>query len=293
MVQSVIIASNSTSTLDGVRHDRSHPIERIYDGLRPLHELTEDDFIAAWFQILDAHHRAWLSGIQHKDVRLCNLMHYRRPDHSIGAMLLDWDHSLRHIGSEDEPMPAYVEARMPDAVPFLAIDLLTSKVLKGSVPVLYRHALEAFIWVLIWAVCCYRHGKMVYMAPRGFHKWDLRDPISCGVQKAAFISQNKPIIPASDGWVYGAKLAKHLAMYLIHKDTARAVKHKAAYLRWLNSSDGSTFPSLPTSDQPEDDPEREWSEFWTWISGLRKHVPCIAEFMPRDLPKAKADENKQ
>ncbi|KAI9064557.1 hypothetical protein FKP32DRAFT_1675516 [Trametes sanguinea] len=286
----MVFTSNRMSSLasDGVRHDRSHPIVRIHESLRPLHELTGVDFIAAWFQIIDAHHRAWVSGIQHKDVRLCNLMHYRRPDHSVGAMLLDWDHSLRQLESENEPILIFAEARMPDAVPFLAIDLLTPDGLKGNVAVLYRHELESFIWVLIWAVCCYDNGTMIRSAPDGMSNWNVRQPLNCGSLKHAFILRNEAIKPASDGWVYGANLAKRLVRYLGH----------AAIQRWQQSQDELIDQATPSDqatpvNQEDDDPEGVWKGFWTYLGKSSRLVPCIAEFMPKGLHKAEADKNKQ
>lgn len=148
-------------------------------------------------------------------------MHYRRPDHSVGAMLLDWDHSLRQLESKNEPILIFAEARMPNAVPFLTIDLLTPDGLKGDIAVLYRHELESFIWVLIWVVCCYHNSTMICSAPDGMSNWNVRQPLLCGSLKHAFILRNEVIKPASDGWVYGANLAQCLVYYLDDADYQR------------------------------------------------------------------------
>ncbi|OSC99805.1 hypothetical protein PYCCODRAFT_1469937 [Trametes coccinea BRFM310] len=181
----------------------------------------------------------------------------------------------------------------------MAVDLLTSEALKGGVPVLYRHDLEAFIWVLIWTVCCFDNGTMIRAAPDGIYGWDVHKPLLCGVFKNMFISQNKPIVPASDRWVYGAELAIRLVNYLRHKSAARMAQRNVADERWQESRndlvDRQATPSAQDMhiDQEDDDPEGVWKEFWTYLGKISGLVPCIAEFMPKDLCRAKADANKQ
>ncbi|OSC99806.1 hypothetical protein PYCCODRAFT_1469938 [Trametes coccinea BRFM310] len=261
----------------------------LVERLQRLITLPDEHFIRGWFQLLIAHYHNWRNGIQHRDISLGNLMCRGGDKDPVCAVLNDWDLGV----DAEDPNTKHTGYEVTGTVPFMAVDLLTHKGLHGNVAILYRHDLEAFIWVLIWAVCCYRDGKMVYLSPQGIHKWDVHDPISCGALKRNFLTNDQPIVPASDGWVYGAKLATELVFYLDYKDTERAVKRKAARQRWRTSDDTSTLLPQPTRVQEEDDPEHEWSDFWTWISGLQKQVPCIAEFIPKDLPKSKADENKQ
>ncbi|KAL7277862.1 hypothetical protein ACG7TL_008808 [Trametes sanguinea] len=276
----------SCHTTPGTLPRRLHALT---EDLRPLHTLADNDYIRAFLQIIIAHFHGWRRGVHHRELTPMHLAYIRTEDSSIQGMLHDWDVPVD--GASQERFPATVPS--PSFVPYMAVDLLTSEALKGGVPVLYRHDLEAFIWVLIWTVCCFDNGTMVRAAPDGICGWDVHKPLLCGVFKNMFISQNKPIVPASDGWVYGAKLACDLAIYLGDKAALRFAARSVSYRRWRDSDDTSTLLPQPTEVQEEDDPDREWSEFWTWISGLRKHVPCIAEFMPKDLPKAKADENKQ
>ncbi|KAL7277859.1 hypothetical protein ACG7TL_008805 [Trametes sanguinea] len=265
----------SCHTAPGTPPRRLHALT---EDLRPLHTLADTDYIRAFLQIITAHFHCWRRGVQHRELTPMHLTYIRTEDGSNQGMLHDWDAPIH--SSDEERFPATVAS--PSFVPYMAVDLLTSEALKGGVPVLYRHDLEAFIWVLIWTVCCFDNGTMVRAAPDGIHSWDVHDPLLCGVFKRVFIWQNKPIVPASDGRVYGAVLASELAFYLNVKDTERAVKRKAARRRWRNSDDTSTLLPQATRVQEEDDYEHEWSGFWTWVGELRGILPCVAEFVPAD-----------
>ncbi|KAI0323642.1 hypothetical protein GY45DRAFT_1264272, partial [Cubamyces sp. BRFM 1775] len=183
--------------------------------------------------------------------------------------------------------------RMMGTIPFMAIDLLTEKGLDGRVAVLYRHDLESLIWVLIWVVCCYDNGKMVYTVPQGFHNWDVRNPLSCGEKKRAFLALEEPIQPASDDWGNGDKLALHLLNFLTTQVLDREAAVSARRRALLQSSGpGSSHQTMPC-EQEGDDPERVWYEFWACLERFKKFVPCIADFMPKDLRKVGDADEKQ
>ncbi|KAI0323383.1 hypothetical protein GY45DRAFT_1264654, partial [Cubamyces sp. BRFM 1775] len=180
--------------------------------------------------------------------------------------------------------------KMMGTIPFMAIDLLTEKGLDGRVAVLYRHDLEALIWVLVWVVCCYDNGKMVYTVPQGFHSWDVRRPFLCGAIKRAFLALEEPIQPASDDWGDGFELAWLLTDYLAIKLWERVKVRRHAWLQ--GSGAGSSHQTMPCK-QEGDDPERVWYEFWTYLEQFKKPVPCIADFMPKDLRKVGDTDDKQ
>ncbi|KAI9064553.1 hypothetical protein FKP32DRAFT_1591369 [Trametes sanguinea] len=271
------------------------------EGHQPLHTLTGgDDYIRAFLQIVNVHHHCWCKGIRHGVWTPDDLTYLRAQDGSVQGMLHDWDVALPDDNTDqsssrlgDAPGATH-PLTLPSVVPFMAVDLLTPEGLKGDVAVLYRHELESFIWVLIWAVCCYHNGTMIRSAPDGIFGWDVRKPLVCGALKRSFLAIGMVIKPASDGWVYGAMLAYHLASYLRRKVRERAIKRDAADDWWRQPRDRSTLLPQPTADQEKDDPEDVWTGFWTWVAPLREVVPCIAEFMPKDLHKARdaADELK-
>ncbi|KAJ2987575.1 hypothetical protein NUW54_g9388 [Trametes sanguinea] len=277
------------------RTSRLRPVSM--EGHQPLQTLTGDDYIRAFLQIYIF--LCWRTGIRHGVWTPDDLTYLRAQDGSIQGMLHDWDILVDSSGqfANQDRFPATPPS--PNFVPFMAIDLLTPEGLEGDVAVLYRHELESFIWVLIWAVCCYHNGMMIRSAPDEMFDWDVRKPLVCGTLKLSFLVIGMAIKPAPDGWVYGAKLAYYLASYLRRKDSERATKREAAYKRWQESQDELVNEAMPSNlamfvCQEDNDPEGAWNEFWTYLGKISRLVPCVAEFMPVDLRKAgDADHLKQ
>ncbi|KAJ8474538.1 hypothetical protein ONZ51_g7141 [Trametes cubensis] len=227
-------------------------------------------------QFIRAHYYNWRNGVQHRAISLDNLICSSEDQDPVCAVLNDWDLGIDHAKDPNLTHTGFeVTVR---TVPFMAIDLLTQEALDGEVAVLYRHDLEALIWVLIWAVCCYDNGKMVYTVPQGIYNWNVRDPLSCGDKKYAFLARCEPIQPASDNWGEGFKLAQHLLDYLAGKDADRMAKAAV---------------TMPHEQEEEDDPEHVWYELWAHLKILKELVPCIADFMPKDLRKAGDTGDKQ
>ncbi|KAH9889101.1 hypothetical protein C8Q73DRAFT_794079 [Cubamyces lactineus] len=246
------------------------------DRMRPLSSLPTEHFIRGWFQIVRAHYYNWRNGVQHRAISLDNLMCHGEDGDLFCALLNDWDLGIDHIKDTNSTHTGF-EVTV-GTVPFMAIDLLTQEALDGEVAVLYRHDLEALIWVLIWAVCCYDNGKMVYTAPQGIYDWDVRKPLVCGDLKRGFLERRPPIQPASNKRGDGAKLAVRLLDYLGGKHLVQVAK---AY---------QTMPH--EQEQEEDDPEHVWNEFWAHLGQITEYVPCIADFMPKDLGKAGDTDDK-
>ncbi|KAH9889565.1 hypothetical protein C8Q73DRAFT_737327, partial [Cubamyces lactineus] len=141
--------------------------------MKRLSSLPSEHFIRGWFQVARAHYHNWRNGVQHRAISLDNLMCRGEDGDLFCAVLNDWDLG---IDAKDANL-THTGLAVTGTVPFMAIDLLTQEALDGKVAVLYRHDLEAFIWVLVWAVCCYDNGKMVYTVPRGIYNWDVRKPL--------------------------------------------------------------------------------------------------------------------
>ncbi|KAH9890130.1 hypothetical protein C8Q73DRAFT_706798 [Cubamyces lactineus] len=266
--------------------------------MKHLSTLSNERFLRGWFQVLIAHYHNWRNGVRHRNISLGNLMCRSEEKDPVCAVLNDWDlgidardATLTHTGFE-----------VTGTVPFMAIDLLTREAFDGKVAVLYRHDLEAFIWVLIWAVCCYDNGKMVYTVPKGLYKWDVREPLVCGALKRAFLAHSTPIEPASGDWGDRFKLASLLQVFLADKVTDRQAKantvlrqtvHQHEWLQGPGPSPRSSHQTLPREQEEEDDPERVWYEFWAYLEQFKEEVPCIADFMPKDLGKAGDTDDKQ
>ncbi|KAG0699561.1 hypothetical protein DFH29DRAFT_854729 [Suillus ampliporus] len=73
------------------------------------------------------------------------------------------------------------------AVPFMALDLLTPKGQRGEVKCLYRHALESFMWVLVWVSLRYRNGVLLPPETRLCDSWANTDLHACAVEKYYFL----------------------------------------------------------------------------------------------------------
>ncbi|KAI0657861.1 hypothetical protein C8Q70DRAFT_245141 [Cubamyces menziesii] len=261
----------------------------IVEWMEHLSTLSNERFLRGWFQALIAHYHNWRNGVQHRDISLGNLMRRGKDEDPVCAVLNDWD-----LGNDaEDPNLTHTGFEVTGTVPFMAIDLLTQEALDGKVAILYRHDLEALIWVLIWAVCCYDDGKMVHTVPRGIYNWNVRDPLSCGEKKHRFLTRREPIQPASDNWGEGLKLASLLRGFLWDQ-MAKTVKdfyqvvHQQAWLQ--GSGPGFSHQTMP---REEDDPERVWYEFWAHLKRFKEVVPCIADFMPEDLRKAGDADEKQ
>ena len=171
----------------------------------------------------------------------------------------------------------------------MAIDLLTQEALDSKVAILYHHELQSLIWVLVWRVCCYDDGKLVRLVPQGIVDWDVRKPLSCGKKKFALVMRHPDVMkPVSQNREAGHCLASYLLSYSVDQSFERTAKrHALTRQAWEQKT-------TPPEEQEAGDPKRVWKEFWASIAGLTKLVPCIAEFMPKDLCEAgDADNLKQ
>ena len=105
---------------------------------------------------------------------LCNIM---CNENMKSGILIDYDFS----SSRRQP-------RMPGTdrtgtIPFMAVELLTDEYWNGSIERLYRHELEAFIWILPFVFLRYQNGK----SQRGtlVDQWMTSNYITC-YEKSAF-----------------------------------------------------------------------------------------------------------
>ncbi|KAI0027651.1 hypothetical protein K488DRAFT_27037, partial [Vararia minispora EC-137] len=95
------------------------------------------------------HHDTWrLAQILHRDLSLANLMMRRDESGRLIGVLNDWD--LAKDGHPDmgDRLTTF-EMERTGTVPFMALDLLKRQAGVQVIHV-YRHDLEAGIWVLPW-----------------------------------------------------------------------------------------------------------------------------------------------
>ena len=134
----------------------------VSEKLVPLTFLAGAEFIKAWLEVVKrthlypsfswsikiifhctVHALLWSHNIKHDDSPslwdiLCN-------ENMKSGVLIDYDFSssLRH-----PCVPWQARTNRTGAIPFMAIELLTDEYWNGSIERLYRHNLEAFIWIL-------------------------------------------------------------------------------------------------------------------------------------------------
>jgi len=127
-----------------------------------------------------AHRLLWQLGIAHSDISFHNLMIEN------GTGILN-DFDLASIMKPGDGSPSKTGHRRIGTAMFMSLDLLTADGVKGLVPMTYRHELESFAWVLIYAALCVTNGKEnLNVLP--FRDWVALTSINLGLHKTAFLS---------------------------------------------------------------------------------------------------------
>ncbi|KAI5832627.1 hypothetical protein K523DRAFT_234840 [Schizophyllum commune Tattone D] len=228
--------------------------------LLPVHALTGEKFGRAWLQCTEVHYLNWMNGIRHQDPSLNNLMHRERDDGTVCAVLNDWDLAL----DAHEPR-THTGFETTGTIPFMAIDLLQPKALKGQVRHLYRHDLEAFVWILVWVVCCFHEGKRLAPLPNAFDRWTLGDPSQCLSSKRTILDDGWPGkeegTPTAN-WVDREEVLAGTLLGWIH-DLFGRKEAKKPPRTWIMSTKVDKEVDAP--QPPELEPEEVWEEFQTAV----------------------------
>ena len=123
------------------------------------------------------------------------------------GVLIDYDFSssLRH------PCVPQARTNRTGAIPFMAIGLLNDKYWNGSIERLYRHELEAFIWILSFVFLRYQNGK----SQRGtlVDRWMTSNYVACRSYKHGFqniddLPEREPLCQPDfqDHWAWAESL---------------------------------------------------------------------------------------
>ena len=126
------------------------------------------------------HTLLWGHNIEYDDSpSLCNIM---CNGNMKSGVLIDYDFSLASLRHPCH-MPQARTNRM-GGIPFMAIGLLKDEYWNGSIERLYRHDLEAFIWILPFVFLRYQNGK----SQRGtlVDQWMTSNYIACRKEKISF-----------------------------------------------------------------------------------------------------------
>ncbi|KAJ2920695.1 hypothetical protein H1R20_g16399, partial [Candolleomyces eurysporus] len=119
---------------------------------KPLWEADSvEEFKQIWLDCLECHHAAWKQGkVLHRDLSENNLMFYRDPNGDVKGVLNDWD-MASYIDENGLTIRSGAHHRT-GTLPFMATDLLTSE---GGQEHYFRHELESFVYLLVWAALHY------------------------------------------------------------------------------------------------------------------------------------------
>ncbi|KAK0203133.1 hypothetical protein DFS33DRAFT_1262140 [Desarmillaria ectypa] len=114
-----------------------------------LHELkTLDELKKTFIDIVECHYHAYTTGkVLHRDISEENVMFYRDNEGIAVGLLSDFDNASR-VDEQGDIIGSNMKQRT-GTVPFMALDIL--KNVGTPVPHIYRHDLESFVYLLVWA----------------------------------------------------------------------------------------------------------------------------------------------
>ncbi|KAI5831629.1 hypothetical protein K523DRAFT_326554 [Schizophyllum commune Tattone D] len=157
----------------------------------------------------------------------------------------------------------------------MAVSLLTARGPYRTIQHLYRHDLEALIWVLVWTIACYADGEKIYAHPPMFDEWDINKLTVCGITKGAFLFSGTHIAPAAKSWEAEVRLADYLLIHLTEICAAASIRVR------LRSAMSLTGMDEPTGEV--DEPEQVWAKLWSNFHQFEK-LRYLLPYVPKVLP---------
>ncbi|KAF8074640.1 hypothetical protein FPV67DRAFT_1474320 [Lyophyllum atratum] len=149
---------------------------------------SAEAFQSIFVDCVECHYHAYVEGrVLHRDLSENNLMFKVDKDRTVKGILNDWD-MASHVEANDE-IKLSTATHRTGTIPFMARELLTDENIPAH---LYRHDLESFFYILIWAALHYefpakkKHPKIMKVQP-----WDSLSFDIAREFKQAFISSKK------------------------------------------------------------------------------------------------------
>ncbi|KAI0055907.1 hypothetical protein BV25DRAFT_1921449 [Artomyces pyxidatus] len=188
----------------------------VFEELEPIVSRSGRDFLTAWVECVKCHYALWAAGVEHSDPSLDNLMVRvtRAPDgaEAVSGVMNDWDlANLRGISQ-------HTGLERTGTLPFQALELLTDEYWRGEVERLYRHDLEALIWVLPWVFLRMKGERTVKNPP--LEAWQTSKYRTCYVKKLVFLG-DMPDYSASPSWKIEWRWGGQLLRWLKLEKTRR------------------------------------------------------------------------
>ncbi|KAG1768856.1 hypothetical protein EDD22DRAFT_999864 [Suillus occidentalis] len=208
----------------------------VFKKLDPITDLSEDEFLSAWWQIILCHYVLWEKQVHHRDISPSNLMVYKTSDGRYIGVLNDFDlSSTRDTPSGQE---------RTSTVPFMALRLLTKDAIEGKVQHLYQHDAESFLWVFAWVCLRYEGGRLLRKG-RPLDEWLKLDAIRCYNVKTGFLTGHcYDMIPSQShkkNWNIAMACLRIVNMSYAD-DPLRTLENKDAFEKWLEASVLSKLP---------------------------------------------------
>ncbi|ETW83589.1 hypothetical protein HETIRDRAFT_314712 [Heterobasidion irregulare TC 32-1] len=157
--------------------------------------LGGEQFVTAWLGCIQCHYVLWTKGFRHNDPSLANLMLRRTNDKYYGVMN-DWD--LATVVGES---PDTKRGEVTGTMLFMAQDALFRLAMEQGDQHIYRHDLEAFVWILFWVCIQYKDTHLMAGLPLG--DWNTFSPSNIASEKQCLMDPRSLLrvhITPIDSW---------------------------------------------------------------------------------------------
>ncbi|KIK41001.1 hypothetical protein CY34DRAFT_237513 [Suillus luteus UH-Slu-Lm8-n1] len=199
----------------------------VFRKLDPITNLSEDEFLSVWWQIILCHYALWQKQVHHCDISPSSLMVYKTSDGRYIGVLNDFDLS----STQDTPS----DQERTGTVPFMAVELLAKNAIEGKR--LYQNDAESFIWVFAWVCLRYEGGRLLRKG-RLLDEWLKLDAIRCRSEKAGFLMEHRhDMIPSQShkkNWDIAQFCLDALGSYYSLRPSLRAkLEDHVIFKTWL------------------------------------------------------------
>ncbi|KAH9934130.1 uncharacterized protein B0H18DRAFT_545205 [Fomitopsis serialis] len=282
--------------------------------LKPLIYLTGLEFIRAMIDCIRCHMLLWIGNdkhrIEHTDLSFWNLGVCPL---SLRIRLRDFD--LARLVIVSQPSKPQGSERT-GTVPFMALDLLTEAYWNGRLERLYRHDLEAFVWVTVYCAWAFDDEGLEDM-DSPVHAWLTADYEQCRGEKFDFLwtrakqrPDNRTKESGGGGPGYVPFFARQLAEWLSDERLRQRANTKASSDPDWPFADSEQqarkkkqlLPEGNHDDKLLQEARRDFDNLWNKIGAIRKAVkdvkatPERVEFYmerEKNVEKLKADRKAE
>ncbi|KAH9914946.1 uncharacterized protein B0H18DRAFT_886495 [Fomitopsis serialis] len=286
--------SDSTRSLIDAEHHGERILRCIFEEkLKPLTYLAGLEFVRGMIDCIYCHMLLWIGNdryrIEHTDISFWNL---GVDLYSLCIRVRDFD--LARVVVVGQPSIPQGSERT-GTIPFMALDLLTDAYWKGHIERLYRHDLEAFVWVALYYAWAFDDEGLEDM-DSPVRDWLTADYVECYDKKSNFLMSRTGQLPdwrtrtsADTPLGYALSFARLISQWLLGEHTQR---RRAAdpQVDALDPFARKNHPSRSHDDELEQ-ARRDFDNFWVDIGAIRIAVKGV-EATPERVEYFKLREKK-